>query len=209
MHRASIDLRGIYLINLYRTLFVLLLLLSLGTFFVSEQNYGLHRPDGFKDLLWNSPWNFLVKYFNNQQVRYFFIAAFAGAIGGVLSGFIKLRDQIKALSDLRSYRAAMQAQPFVGATIGALFYLLIVSGVLGIDIKKADQTGLPSWSLLAIYCFFAGYSEPFFLRVVQRVAGTADKQSEAKTTAGTSSEKTQESAKKPTAMDIEKNQSTR
>lgn len=200
LHRARIDMRGRYLTYLSLTLLVLLLLLSLTTFFASEANYSLRlqTPRGLWDLL---PLNFLIQYLNNQYVRHLFIAAVAGAIGGVLSGFIKLRDQIKEMSDLRAHSAPMRAQPFVGATVGALFYLLLASGILGIGEMKASPDTV-SWPLIAINCFLAGYSEPFFLRVVQRVGGTADKQAEAQASVRAGDERRREGEKRPAAVGV-------
>jgi len=197
LHRAEIDMRGKYLTHLSWTLFVLLSLLSVFTFIASEKEFRLLPSSSFRDF---SLASWLAQYLNSPHVHYFLIAASAGAIGGVLSGFIKLRDQVKEMSDLRSYSAAMRAQPFVGATVGALFYLLLVSGILGASeigagITNADKI---SWPLIAINCFLAGYSEPFFLRIVQRVGGTADKQGDTQAAVKADGERKQEAEKKPT-----------
>lgn len=196
IHRAEIDMRARYLKHLSRTLFVLLLLLSIFTFFASEKALNFLPSGNLRDL---SLLGLLTQYLNSPHVRFFLIAGSAGAIGGVLSGFIKLRDQVKEMSDLRSYSAAMRAQPFVGATVGALFYLLLASGILGAGEMDAGFTSASkmSWPLVAINCFLAGYSEPFFLRVVQRVGGAADKQAETQTAAKADSERRREAEKRP------------
>jgi hypothetical protein len=131
-------------------------------------------------------------------VRLFIVAAFTGGIGSVLSGFFKLRDKVVGIHDLRSFKAAMRAQPFVGATIGVVFYLLVASGIFSLGAVKSspnDPAILP-WSLLGIYCFFAGFSEPFFLGVVQRVAGAADKQGKDQSAGGKGKDEKGESAAK-------------
>jgi hypothetical protein len=175
--RAIVNLRERYLNALTFTLTILLILLLLSTFFVSDQSFYFRPANDFKDVV-KSIWDFPAKYLlNNFQVRTFMIAALAGGIGSVLSGFFKLRDKVVGIQDLRSFKAAMRAQPFVGATIGVIFYLLVASGIFSLGAVKPspDNPASLPWQLLGIYCFFAGFSEPFFLGVVQRVAGEADK----------------------------------
>jgi hypothetical protein len=186
--RAARDTRDRYLTTLYRTLLFLLALLSLGIFFASNQNFGLCSPHNSGDC---SPLNFPIAYVNSPYVRCFFIAALAGAMGSVLSGYIKLRDDVADAWRLRYNRAARWAQPFVGATIGVLFYLVLASDLLGISIKNAGTGGslIEAWRLLAIYCFIAGYSEPFFLRTVERVGGKVDKKGENQIAASAKTEK--------------------
>jgi hypothetical protein len=183
--RATVNLRRRYLNALTVTLTVLLFLLMLSTYFVSNEHLQFRPADGFMDMA-KSLWEFPAKYlFNDPQVRLFIVAAFTGGIGSVLSGFFKLRDKVVGIQDLRSFKAAMWAQPFVGATIGVIFYLLVASGIFSLGAVNASS-GKPlsiPWSLLGIYCFFAGFSEPFFLGVVQRVAGEADKQGGAQSAA--------------------------
>lgn len=114
--------------------------------------------------------------FADDNVRSALLAAMTGAIGSTLSGFYKLRDATGGIASLRAFRSARRAQPFVGATVGVLMMLLIKSGVLtGVLLAgAADGKTEMDWLRLAVFCFFAGFSEPLFLGVVQRVAGAAD-----------------------------------
>ena len=175
--RAVVNMRERYLNGLSLVLLLLLALLLPATFLVANQGFQLQTAQGIMGSL-KSVWSFYTQHVpNDPQVRLIIVAALAGGVGSLLSGFFKLRDEVVGIHDLQYFRAVMRAQPFVGATIGVLFYLLIASGIFSLGAVKAEASGLASvpWPLLATYCFFAGFSEPFFLGIVQRVAGTADK----------------------------------
>ncbi len=96
-----------------------------------------------------------------------------GALGSTLSGFYRLRDEEGSITALRSFRSAMWAQPFVGAVIRVLLWLLVKSGGVAFGVTNGGMADNILWANLSIYCFLAGFSEPFFLGVVQRVAGAA------------------------------------
>ena len=98
------------------------------------------------------------------------IAGTAGALGATLSGTMRIRDDLRDLDDLRSFWPAMRVQPLVGATAGLVVLLLMESGAL--DIGR-DDSG--HWAGRALLAFAAGFSEPFFLGLVQRVAVVPDK----------------------------------
>jgi hypothetical protein len=98
------------------------------------------------------------------------IAGTAGALGATLSGTMRIRDDLRDLDDLRSFWPAMRVQPLVGATAGLVVLLLMESGAL--DIGR-DDSG--HWAGRALLAFVAGFSEPFFLGLVQRVAVVPDK----------------------------------
>ena len=121
--------------------------------------------------------------FADKHIHHAIVAAMTGAIGSTLSGFYKLRDATGGVAALRAFRSAMWAQPFVGATVGVLLMLLITSGILAVG-STGPSPNL-SWLPLAVYCFVAGFSEPFFLGVVQRVAGAADKKTQGAAEGGT------------------------
>lgn len=111
----------------------------------------------------------------DERIHGALVAAMTGAVGSTLSGFYKLRDETGTIVALRAFRSAMWAQPFVGATVGVLLMLLIKSGVIAIMPGVGADA---KWLSLAVFCFIAGFSEPFFLGVVQRVAGAADKKAQ-------------------------------
>jgi hypothetical protein len=97
------------------------------------------------------------------------MAACAGALGSMLSGVFKVRDQLIRLDELRSFIPAMRVQPFIGASAGLILWLILDSEALEVGAgSSATSSGI---GLLA---FVAGFSEPFFLGIVQRVAHVPD-----------------------------------
>lgn len=164
--------RTMYLDRLTALLAALLLLL-LGSVYIASHNANALRFFNLLGALWDGS---LRITFGHPDFKHALISAVTGGLGSTLSGFYKLRDKVSHLNDLRSFRAAMWAQPFVGAVAGVLLFLIIRSGVIGLGISvKGDL-----WPVFGIYGFLAGFSEPFFLGLVERVAGAADKQEEGK-----------------------------
>jgi hypothetical protein len=104
----------------------------------------------------------------------------AGALGSALSGIFKVRDQLVQLEELRGFWPAMRVQPLIGACGGLILLLVLQSHAVAVG-NVTD--GFAGWALLA---FAAGFSEPFFLGIVQRVAVVPDRPeaqaAEAKTT---------------------------
>jgi hypothetical protein len=109
--------------------------------------------------------------------RSFAIAACAGALGSTLSGVLKLRDQLLRLDELRAFKPAMLVQPLVGASAGALVFMLLASHALSIGSMDPK-----AWSSPGLLGFIAGFSEPFFLGLVDRVAGLPERRPEEGTT---------------------------
>ncbi len=93
------------------------------------------------------------------------LAALAGALGGTMAGTLKLRDNVSRIGDLRSLRPALYVQPLLGAAAGLILLLAVVGGFL----TESPEQGWAKYGLLA---FAAGFSEPFFLGIVNRVAST-------------------------------------
>jgi hypothetical protein len=102
--------------------------------------------------------------------REILLAASAGALGSVLAGTLKLRDRLVELDDLRAFGATLRVQPLVGATMG-----IIVLVVLQGDLIRLGGDQVSAWPGRAVFAFLAGFSEPFFLRVVDRLAVIPDK----------------------------------
>jgi hypothetical protein len=98
------------------------------------------------------------------------LAASAGALGAVLSGTFRVRDRLVELDDLRSFWPAMRIQPLIGATAGLVTLLVLETGA--VDLGAAAQA---SWAAIALFTFASGFSEPFFLGLVERVAVVPDK----------------------------------
>jgi hypothetical protein len=98
------------------------------------------------------------------------LATSAGALGATLSGIFRVRDRLTELDDLRSFWPAMRIQPLVGATAGVFTLLILESGA----IRLGSAAGAP-WAATGLLTFIAGFSEPFFLGLVQRIAVVPDK----------------------------------
>jgi hypothetical protein len=96
------------------------------------------------------------------------LAALAGAVGATLAGTFKLRDQISTINALRAFSPAIVVQPLIGAVAG-LFLLLVLES----EVIKLDWGG-PEWATDGAIAFVAGFSEPFLLGVVNRVAEIGD-----------------------------------
>ncbi|MBV9925565.1 MAG: hypothetical protein JOZ96_11155 [Acidobacteria bacterium] len=170
--RAGEELKADYLYRLAFILAVLLFLLIEAIHLASAPDAVAFFSQGGLDLL-KSVFSFKLNL-SHSLVRRALAAVVMGALGSILSGFYKLRDdETGSITTLRAFHSAMWAQPFVGATAAVLMMLLIMSGLF-LPGTLGEKTQLP-WMPLAIYCFLAGFSEPFFLGVVQRVAGAADK----------------------------------
>ncbi len=113
-----------------------------------------------------------IAYVSGGEIwRMVVLAASAGAVGSVLSGTLKLRDELVELDDLRAFMPTMSIQPLVGAATGLVLLLVIESGA--IQFSGSQEEG---WAIRGLLAFAAGFSEPFFLGVVQRVAHVPDKQ---------------------------------
>jgi hypothetical protein len=179
--RASEEIKGDYLNRLTFVLTILLLLMIETIYLASSTTAVALLSRGVLQNLWSVVTLNFKFDFAGPNVMSALVAAMTGAVGSTLSGFYKLRDATDGIPTLRAFRSAMRAQPFVGATVGVLLMLLIMSGILtGVfSVGGADTKQHIEWLPLAVYCFIAGFSEPFFLGVVQRVAGAADKKAQA------------------------------
>ena len=147
--RAVADLKRLYLSRLALALLALLVALGASADFTS------------RDDLWRS----------------FTLAACAGALGSTLSGVLKLRDHLVRLDELRGFWPAMRVQPLVGASAGALVFMVLSTNAVSIGSLSAD-----AWSSPGLLGFVAGFSEPFFLGLVDRVAVIPDRRPEETTT---------------------------
>ncbi len=112
-----------------------------------------------------------IDYFAADEVwKAVAVAGTAGALGAALSGTMRIRDDLRDLDDLRSFWPAIRVQPLVGATAGLIVLLLMESGTLDVGSNDSGH-----WAGRALLAFAAGFSEPFFLGLVQRVAVIPDK----------------------------------
>jgi hypothetical protein len=97
------------------------------------------------------------------------LAVFAGAIGASLSATIKIRDRVRRTLELRALAPLVVIQPVIGATAGLFVLLILESGLLEVN---SSGTNWATWGALS---FLAGFSEPFFLNVVGRLADVAER----------------------------------
>ena len=93
------------------------------------------------------------------------LAVLAGLLGAALSGTIKARDALVRASDIEAFRDALPAQLLVGAAAALAFVLLLQSKLVTVA-----GPGLGSWQSATAIGFLAGFSEPYFLGTVRRVA---------------------------------------
>lgn len=101
------------------------------------------------------------------------LVGLAGALGATLAGTFQVRDKLVELDDLRSFWPAMRVQPLVGAVAGLVILLVLESGAVALGNGNSS-----SWAAQALFAFAAGFSEPFFLGVVEKVAVIPDKQTD-------------------------------
>jgi hypothetical protein len=99
------------------------------------------------------------------------LTACAGALGSTLSGVLKARDHLVQLDELRGFWPTMRVQPLVGASAGLVVLMLLESGVLTFGTAEAQ-----GWAAYGLLAFVAGFSEPFFLHIVDRVAVLPDRE---------------------------------
>jgi hypothetical protein len=95
------------------------------------------------------------------------LAVFAGMLGAGISGLRRLRDEFLRLADMEAFPPAYLGQLVIGAGFGLVALLLTDVGVLPVLPKAAAA---PSASV-AVYAFLAGFSEPFVIGAIGRLAG--------------------------------------
>jgi hypothetical protein len=89
-----------------------------------------------------------------------------GALGSVLAATFKLRDAPARLNDLPAVLLIPFAQALIGATLGFVTWLILMSGVVEIG-RPTNAT----W-VLTLVAFAGGFSEPFTLRLIDRFIGS-------------------------------------
>lgn len=94
------------------------------------------------------------------------LAILAGALGGTLSGVIRLRVPESRLTTLKSLGPVMLVQPLVGSVGGIILFAIWRSGLL-----KVAGLDTSEWSSVAVVAFVGGFSERFFLRSLARITG--------------------------------------
>jgi hypothetical protein len=96
------------------------------------------------------------------------LAAVAGALGAALSGTLKLRDHVTNINDLRAFSPSVVVQPLIGAIAGLLLLVVLNSRLITVN------WGGPEWASRGVIAFVAGFSEPFFLGIIGKVAAIGE-----------------------------------
>ena len=94
------------------------------------------------------------------------LATCAGALGGTLSGVIRLRAPEQRLTTLRNLGLVMLVQPLVGAVGGLVLFALWKSGAFTVAGLTKNR-----WASVAVVAFAGGFSERLFLRGIARIGG--------------------------------------
>ena len=100
------------------------------------------------------------------------LAAVAGAVGSLMSGAARLRE-LRTITQLRLLRMGIWVQVVIGAAIGLFISLVIQSGLVGFPGVTQSNERLAA----GVYGFVGGFSEPFFLGVVRRLAAGGNEDS--------------------------------
>lgn len=95
------------------------------------------------------------------------LVAIAGAVGATLAAVLKLRDQVARLGDLRTFWYTFPLQIPLGAVAGLFLWIVLESGLVEVGGGGED------WAVASAVAFVAGFSEPFLLKTVDRIAGGA------------------------------------
>jgi hypothetical protein len=102
------------------------------------------------------------------------LAILSGALGGTLSGVIRLRIPESRLAALKNLGLVMLVQPLVGAVGGIVLFAIWKSGLLTVAGLNEDE-----WASVAVVAFAGGFSERFFLKSLARITGSSEQSKEA------------------------------
>jgi hypothetical protein len=107
----------------------------------------------------------------NELLWMLLTTAMTGALGSVLTGVFKLRDEMMSIRQLRSFAPVLIALPVVGATAATVLFVVLHAGLLTIGGLEVDEL---NWAHHALFGFLAGFSETFFFGIVKKLAGQLD-----------------------------------
>jgi hypothetical protein len=97
------------------------------------------------------------------------LALLAGALGGTLSGVIRLRTPENRLAALKNLGLVMLVQPLVGGVGGIVLFALWRSGLFSVAGLEEDE-----WASIAVVAFAGGFSERLFLKSLGRITGASE-----------------------------------
>jgi len=107
------------------------------------------------------------------------LALLSGALGGTLSGVIRLRAPENRLAALKNLGLVMLVQPLVGAVGGIVLFALWKSGLLSVNGLEKDQ-----WASVTVVAFAGGFSERLFLKGLARISGAVEQTEGSRRTIG-------------------------
>jgi hypothetical protein len=107
------------------------------------------------------------------------LALLSGALGGTLSGVIRLRAPENRLAALKNLGLVMLVQPLVGAVGGIVLFALWKSGLLSVKGLEKDQ-----WASVTVVAFAGGFSERLFLKGLARISGAVEQTEGSRRTIG-------------------------
>ena len=98
------------------------------------------------------------------------LSLLAGALGGTLSGALKLRAPEGRLTALKNLGLVLYVQPLLGAVGGLVLFAIWKAGLVEFSgLEEAD------WASIMVVSFVGGFSEPFLLRTLERISGSGDR----------------------------------
>jgi hypothetical protein len=92
------------------------------------------------------------------------LAMVAGGLGGALARALRLRDAALGTLEAGRFRRAFAVQMALGGGFGVVALVLVEVGGLPSVGNGGDA------AMVALYAFLAGWSEPFVLNVLHRLA---------------------------------------
>jgi hypothetical protein len=95
----------------------------------------------------------------------------SGALGAAVAGTIKARDRLRFESDITRFGQELVAQLLIGAVAAVIVYAVLRTVPITISDLTLDLDTLGEKVALA---FAAGFSEPFFLKTIERITKPAD-----------------------------------
>jgi hypothetical protein len=102
----------------------------------------------------------------SRRIAALIVVLSAGTLGSLLALLLQFRDVFNRIGEMAAHWAVLPAQAAVGATLALVLFLTYRTGFIGLD-------GWPNLRVelvhLAVFSLIAGFSEPFVLKIIQRI----------------------------------------
>lgn len=95
----------------------------------------------------------------------------SGAIGATISRAIRIR-QLERITELQAVGGTVVAQIFIGAALASAVFFALQSGVVSIAGLETLKPGLADLITIGL---LSGFSEPFSLKILERIGRRSDK----------------------------------